>query len=295
MQAKDALKLHFIVLIFGFTAVIGKLVSIPAVETVTYRTGIAIIVLGAFMLYKKAKIEASKNTLIKLFLVGIIVAIHWVLFFGATKVSNVSICLVGMSTCSVWTTILEPLLTNKKFSFVDAIFGLCVIGGLYIIFSDDFDIALGLFMAIASAFFASLFSVLNFNLVNKHKVHENTITLLEMSGAFVGTFLILPFYKFYFFPEEQINFNITVSDGMWLLILGVICTVYAYVASVEIMKRVSAFAVNLTINLEPVYGIIMAFLLFPESETMSTNFYFGAGVILFTVLLYPLVKKKVAF
>ena len=219
-------------------------------------------------------------------------AVHWILFFGATKVSNVSICLVGVSTCSVWTAIIEPLLTDKKFSVVDAMFGLCVIGGLYIIFSDDFDIALGLFMAIASAFFASLFSVLNFNLVNKHKVNEQTITLFEMIGAFVGTFLVLPVYKFYFFPEEKINFAITFSDGIWLLVLGVVCTVYAYVASVEIMKRVSAFTVNLTINLEPVYGIIMAFLLFPESETMSNNFYMGAGVILATVLAYPLVKKR---
>ncbi len=292
MQIKDLLKLHFLVLIFGFTAILGKLISIPAVETVTYRTAITAIVLGGVMfISNKQSIIASRSTLIKLIGIGIIVAVHWILFFGAAKVSNVSICLVGMSTTTLWTSFLEPILTEKKFSFVDVFFGLAVIGGLYVIFSSDFNVALGLFMAIASAFFSALFSVLNYNLVNHNKVHENTITLFEMIGAFIGTFLVLPVFKFWAFPEEAVNFTLQGYDWLWLLILALVCTVYAYSASVEIMKRISAFTVNLTINLEPVYGILLAFLFFPEDETMSTQFYIGGAIILVTVLLYPVIKR----
>ncbi len=291
MQIKDFVKLHFLVIIFGFTAILGKLIQIPAVETVAYRTGTTALIMGGIMYFsKKHKIIATRKTLLKLLGIGIIVAIHWILFFGATKVSNISICLVGISTTSFWTSIFEPLLTKKKFSWIDVLFGLAVVSGLYVIFSSDFDIALGLFMAIASAMFAALFSVLNFNVVNNEQVHENTITVFEMIGAFIGTFLVLPLYKFYFFPEEGVNFAISWEDAMWLGILSLVCTVYAYSASVEIMKRLSAFTVNLTINLEPVYGIVMAVIFFPSDETMSPKFYMGAGMILATVLCYPLVQ-----
>jgi drug/metabolite transporter (DMT)-like permease len=180
-------------------------------------------------------------------------------------------------------------MNKTKIKAFEVVLGLIVIIGLYVIFSFEFNHALGLTMAVISAFLSALFSVINGKFTKKHNPY--IITFYEMLGAWLGTVLFLPFYQIYFTQGAGINLIPTGIDWLWLAILGIICTVYAFSVSVEIMKRISAFVVNLTVNLEPVYGIVLAVLIFKEKEQMQPAFYVGTLIILLSVLAYPLLNK----
>ena len=313
-SALDYFKLHFIVLIWGFTAILGKWLTIPAVETVLYRTLITAIVL--VFVVKREEWKLSIKFILQLLATGMIVGVHWITFFAAAKVANVSICLVGLSTASLWTAFIEPLFNKRKIKLYEVGLGLVIIFGLYIILKTDLasDMVLGLILGIISAVLAALFSTINGKFT--HLAQPNTITLLEMSGAAIGIILFLPFYSAYFTREEGIDIilknNTTYFDeGHWffnfvnsiylntdvvmIFLLAIICTVYTYSASIELLRRISVFITNLTINLEPIYGIVLAAIFFNEHEKMDFNFYIGASIVLLSVLSYPFfsyVNKK---
>ncbi|MDX5478389.1 MAG: DMT family transporter [Cyclobacteriaceae bacterium] len=281
---KDYLMLHFIVLIWGFTAILGLLISIPSLEIVFYRTLIATLILGLIFMWKKTSIRVPQKELTKIIGTGFIISLHWLLFFGAARVSTASVCLAGMATTSLWTAFLEPLVNKKKIKGFEIFLGLLVIGGLYVIFRFELNYWLGLLMAVASAFLSAVFTVINGRLTNRHSPY--ILTFYEMLGAFVFSAFLLPFYG-YFFASEGLQLVPSSMDWLWLLLLGGVCTVYAFSVSVELMRRITAFAVNLTINLEPVYGIILAVLIFGEKEQMTAGFYLGTLIILLSVLIYP--------
>jgi drug/metabolite transporter (DMT)-like permease len=283
-SAKDYLMLHFTVLIWGFTAILGLLISIPSLEIVFFRTMIATGILALIFIYKKTSIRISKSDFIKIIGTGFIISLHWILFFWAARVSTASVCLAGMATTSLWTAFLEPLANKNKVKPFEIFLGLMVIGGLYVIFRFELDHWLGLLMAIVSALLSALFTVINGRLTKRHSPY--ILTFYEMFGAFAFAGLLMPGYA-YFFAPEGLQLIPTAMDWLWLLLLGGICTVYAFSVSVELMRRVTAFAVNLTINLEPVYGIILAVLIFGEKEQMSGGFYLGTLIILISVLIYP--------
>jgi drug/metabolite transporter (DMT)-like permease len=283
-SVKDYLMLHFIVLIWGFTAILGLLISLPSVEIVFYRTLIATSLLGLIFLIKRQSLKVPQKELLKIIGTGFIISLHWILFFGAARVSTASVCLAGMATTSLWTAFLEPLASRKKIRPFEVMLGLLVIVGLYVIFRFEMNYWLGLIMAIASAFLGAVFTVLNSKLTKKHGPYH--LTFYEMLGAFAFSALFLPIYK-YFFSEEDLSMIPTQMDWFWLLILGGVCTVFAFSVSVELMRRITAFAVNLTVNLEPVYGIILAVLIFGEKEKMTSGFYWGTLIILIAVLIYP--------
>ena len=287
---KDFAKLHFIVFLWGFTAILGNEISISAADVVMYRTGIAAMVLGGFMYFTKRSLRFDWPVLFQLCITGLVIAAHWFLFFESARVSTVSVCLAGMATTSFWTSLVEPLVNKKKINITEVILGLVVIAGLYVIFRFEFNHALGLILAIASALMAAVFSVVNARLVKQHS--EYGLTFWEMAAACVGITLFIPVYKSLFLSESASYAIPSLDDWGLLLILAVICTVYAFSASVELMKRISAFAVNLTVNLEPVYGIIMAVILYGEKEQMSNGFYYGTLIILAAVLSYPLLRRR---
>ena len=304
----DYFKLHFIVLIWGFTAILGKWLTIPAVETVLYRTLIAAVVL-AFVI-KKKDWKLPKKIIIQLFFTGMIVGAHWITFFAAAKVANVSICLVGLSTASLWTAFIEPIFNKQKIKPYEVGLGLVIILGLYVVLKSDLenDMILGLVLGIISAILAALFSTINGKFT--HLAEPNTITVLEMSGAAIGIILFLPFYSAYFTGGEGIdmvlkNNELYFPDGHWfvelintipylntdiimIFLLAIICTVYTYSVSIELLRRISVFVTNLTINLEPIYGIVFAAIFFNEHEKMDSSFYLGAAIVLFSVLSYPI-------
>ncbi len=288
IELRSYFKLHFIVLIWGFTAILGLLIALPAVEVVLFRTFLATITLGILLTARKRNFAIGKREIIKIIATGFIIAAHWILFFWAARVSTASVCLAGIATCSFWTSLFEPVMTNRKVKIYEVILGVVVVFGLYIIFRFEFQYALGITMAIISAMLASIFTVLNGQFTHRHNPY--TITFYEMLGAFLGTILFLPFYAIYF-SEGGLALMPSGLDWLYLLILSIICTVYAFSASVKIQQVLSAFVVNLTVNLEPVYGIVLAFLIFGEQEEMSAGFYLGTLVILLSVLSYPLINK----
>ena len=286
----DYFKLHFIVFLWGFSAILGLLISIPAVEMVLYRTFLAAIGLGFLILISKNSFKVSRDDLVKLIATGFIVGIHWIAFFDSAKVSNASVSLVGFATGSLWTAFLEPLLGRKKIKRFEVILGLVVLVGLYIIFSFDFKYPLGLGLGIASGFTVALFSVFNSKFVKR--IHPYTINFFEMMGAFICTLLFLPIYKNTLAVDRQLQLIPEAMDWLYIGVLSFVCSVYAYSVGIELLKRLSVFFVQLTLNLEPLYGIIMAVLFFGKSEHMQGEFYIGTTLIIASVVSYPLVKER---
>ena len=274
--------LHLIVLIWGFTAILGLLISLPAIELVFYRTLIASIGVAGLFLLKKKNLLMPLPDMIKVTGVGFVIAMHWILFFWSARVST-----AGMATTSLWTAFVEPLFNRTKIKWYEVGLGLMVISGLLVIFSFETGYWLGLSMALASSFLAAVFSVLNGKLAHKHNPYQ--ITFFEMAGACLFTLLFMPIYSS-FMTEGGLQLTWVGYDWFWLFILGGICTVYAFSVSVELMKRLSVFSINLTVNLEPVYGIILAVLIFGESEKMTPQFYVGTAIILVSVLTYPVLN-----
>lgn len=286
---KDYFQLHFIVLIWGFTAILGVLISIPSVEIVFYRTLMASAALGILLFLRKRNFSLGVNEILKIFGTGFLIAAHWLLFFAAARVSTVSVTLAGMATCSLWTSFLEPMMTGRKIKWFEVVLGGLAIIGLYVVFQFEFDHALGLSMALVSAFLAALFTVINGKFSQRHNPYM--ITFYEMIGACLGTALFFPVYVKYFTADGLLHLSATPLDWLYLGILALVCTVYAYSISVELMQRLSAFVINLTVNMEPVYGIILAFVIFGEEEKMTGGFYAGTLIILSSVLIYPVINR----
>lgn len=286
--ARDYIQLHFIVFLWGFTAILGLLISIPSVELVFWRTLLAAIGLGLLLLFRKRNFRLGSKEIVKIIATGILISSHWILFFASARVSTASVCLAGMATCSLWTSFLEPIMNNRKIKLFEVGLGLLVIIGLYVIFRFEFDYALGLLMALASAFLAALFTVINGQFIRRHNPYM--ITFYEMIGACLGTVVFFPVYM-QWFTNGELELIPVGLDWLYVLILAWVCTVYAYSISVELMKRISAFAINLAVNLEPVYGIILALIVFGDKEQMQPGFYLGTGMILLSVLSYPVLSR----
>ncbi|MFK7951554.1 MAG: DMT family transporter [Ekhidna sp.] len=288
-EKKDYLHLHFIVLVWGFTAILGLLIDMPSVEVVFFRTLIA--AAGLFVLLKIWRKEiklGSRRDLLIILGTGTLIAAHWILFFLSARISNVSVCLAGMATCSLWTSIIEPISQKRKVKGFEVVLSVIAFAGIGIIFNVEFDYLSGLLVAVLSAFLASLFTVINGQLTKRHDPY--VITYYEMIGACISIALFFPIYRWFF--VDSIILNPTSLDLFYLAVLAIVCTVYAYSISVELMKRMSAFSINLVVNLEPVYGIILALIIFGASEEMSPGFYGGTFLILISVLLYPLLNKR---
>ena len=286
----DYLKLHFIVFLWGFSAILGKLVSIPAVEMVFYRSILAAMGMGIVMLATKGTFEVSKAALLKLILIGFIVALHWVAFFASARVANVSVSLVGFATNSLWTALLEPWINRTRIKKFELMLGFVVLFGLYVIFSFDFQYKLGLLLGVLAGFTSAVFAVFNSKMV-KH-VPAYTITFYEMIGAFIGLALFFPLYKMTWAPGNVLHLLPATMDWVYIALLAGVCSVYAYSTAVELMKKISVFLIQLALNLEPIYGIIMAVIIFGSEEKMGANFYVGALIIMSAVLLYPVLKKR---
>lgn len=285
---RNHIRMHFIILIFGFTGILGKLIEASSFATVWYRMLIAAVGLYAFLLITKHSIQVTRKKAGVLLLLGLVIAAHWALFFEALKVSNVSVTLSCLSASALFTALLEPLFFKRKLIFYEVFFGLLVIAGLYIIFQFETQYALGIIYSLFSAFFAALFTVLNGRLVKDNDPRD--ITLFEMIGGVVGI-------SIYLLASGNLNvaeLSLSLMDLVYLLILGLVATAYAFLASVDVMKEISPFTFSISVNMEPIYAIILALLIFGESEFMSGGFYLGAGIILFTVVANGFLKNKLS-
>ncbi|NQZ75708.1 MAG: DMT family transporter [Ekhidna sp.] len=288
-EKKDYLTLHFIVLIWGFTAILGLLIEIPSVEVVFFRTLISALGLWVLLkVWKRSLRIRDKRKLLIILGTGVLIAVHWILFFLSARISNASVCLAGMATCSLWTSLIEPISQGRKVRGFEVLLSVIAFAGIGIIFNVEIHYLSGLLVAVLSAFISSVFTVINGRLSKTYDPY--VITYYEMIGACLATVLFFPVYSSYF--VDSLALDPSPSDWLYLAILALVCTVYAYSISVELMKRLSAFSINLVVNLEPVYGIVLALLIFGASEEMSSGFYLGTLLILISVLLYPLLNRR---
>jgi len=237
------------------------------------------------LIWLRSRSKISARQALVFTLTGFVIGAHWITFFLAVKVANVSICMVGVATLSLWTAILEPLLIKKrKLRAIDLIFGAVILVGVAIIYRSELEYSHGFLIAILSAFLAAAFSIVNsFHIT---KAHHLVITLYEMAGAclFSLTFLLI--------LEGEIPLPPRSLDWLWLIVLAVFCTVVAFSQYIELLKRLSVFTVNFANNLEPVYGILLASLILQEHKNLNPGFYLGASIIVFTIAAYPIVKRR---
>ena len=287
---KAYLELHFTVFLYGFTGILGKLISLNELPLVWWRM---FLTAASFVIFlptiRKAIRKINDIKFIRhLGFIGILVALHWICFFGSIKYSNVSIALICFSTTTFFTAILEPIMLKTKFDKFDIGLGLLIIPGMYLIVNAvKIEYLTGVLLGIIGALLACIFSIMNKRIVNR--MDSISITAIEMSSGWTFLSLVIPVYFYYsteasFLPQGW-------EDVTYLLILSLVCTTLAFVLSMRVMKHLSAFVVSLTISLEPIYAIIMAFIIFNENKDLSENFYWGALIILLAVFGHPILNK----
>ena len=284
---KNYLHLHFLVFIAGFTAILGELITIKAIPLVWYRMIIASILMFIYIKIAKVKLKINLKSILRLSIAGVIIALHWITFFGAIDEANISITLAMFSTGAFFASLIEPIIYKRSIIWYEILFGIIVIAGVFIITQSEIKYLTGIILGISSAFLSSLFAVLNGSFLKQHSA--TVISFYEfLSGVFFISIYILCFGEGF----SMDFFSLSQSDFGYLFILASVCTAYAFIASVYVMKMISPYTVVLSYNLEPIYGIIMALILFPEKEKMSVSFYYGAIIIISVVLLNAILKNS---
>ena len=277
---KAFIQLHIAVFLAGFTAVLGRLITLNEGLLVWYRLLITVLVLAVILYVKNEFKRIGGKDIFKMAAVGGIIAFHWVTFYGSIKYGNISVALVCLSAAGFFSALIEPILFKKKIVMVEVLLGLLAIAGIYIIFDFHPKFKLGIAYGILAALGAAIFPMLNKQLIKEFS--PRTLTFYELFGGFVILSLLLPFYlKFtpssYFIPS--------VTDIVWLMILAVICTVLCFDLQLKALRKISAFTSNLMYNLEPLYGIILAFIFFGEGKSFHKEFYIGVALILLAIVL----------
>jgi len=281
---KSYLNLHLIVFIWGFTAILGALITIQSEFLVWYRMFFAAVFIAIFLATKKKSFKVAPKSLLKFVIVGLLIALHWILFFESIKISTVSITLSVFSLGAFFASLLEPLFYGRKVLWYEVFFGLLIIGGLGLIMQVEINYWSGMLLALISVFLGVLFTLINGKLIANHD--PSVISFYEFSAGFI--FISIYFlFKGFFSPEI---FIMSAKNWILILILASICTAYAFTASVKVMRQLSPYTVMLTTNLEPVYGIVLAYFIIGGKEKMSIEFYIGAVVIVITVLLNGIIK-----
>ena len=280
--------LHLIIFIWGFTGILGKLIHLESIPIVWYRVIIAFVALFIALKFMKRELWIkSYNSAIAVMLVGVLVALHWVTFYASIQLSTASLGILCLSTTTIHVAWLEPLIMRRKPQLLEFVFGAVVVYGIYFV-SDDFTmdeyVALGL--GLLSALLAATFSVFNAKFIQT--ISATKITLYEMFSAAVFLTIVLVVTGDF----NCARITPSISDVLWLLFLGVICTSFAFLANIEVVKRLGAFTVSLSINLEPVYTIVLAIFILNENELLGVDFYIGSTLIVFVVLLNAVLKSS---
>lgn len=295
-KLRSYLHFHVIVFIWGFTAVLGALITLDAVPLVWYRMLLASGFIFLWIKFRKKKLRLAPKRVMVMLIAGVVIAAHWLTFFGAIKVSNVSITLALLSTGAFFTSFLEPIFYKRKVIWYEILFGLVVICGLYIIFKVETEYIAGILLALLSAFLSAVFSLINGKLAQKEDASVISFyELLTGTAAITIYLLIITFSGSSTAGFSNEFFDVSAMDWTYLLILASVCTAYAFIASVAVMKHLSPYTIMLTINLEPVYGILLAFWIFGSEEAMNPGFYYGAAIILSTVILNGFLKTRRKF
>lgn len=288
MSAKQLayLQLHIAVILFGFTAILGKLISLSELPLVFYRLLFTVASLLILPRVWKGLKQIPKSGWLSLMGIGLLVTLHWVTFYASIKYSNVTVCLSAVSTASFFTSIIEPIIRKEKFKVYEALIGMIVIIGMALLFQFGGGYYIGIILGLIAAFLAALFSTLNKGQVEKYP--SLAITTIELGTGMV--FLAIALYPLSIIQPDTPLIPVD-TDWVWLLVLAILCTTVAYVFALNALKELSAFTSNLAINLEPIYGILLAIPFFQENQEMNPNFYLGTGLILVAVIIHPIIVK----
>lgn len=276
--------LHIIVFIWGFSPVLGRFINTDAFQLVWFRILITVGVMFLYLKFTKQDMKISSKHFWQLSGIGIIIMIHWLMFYGAIKESNISVTMVAFSTGTLFSSIIEPILYKRSIRFYEVIIGLIIIGAIALIFSIETQYWLGILLGIGAAFTSSLFGV--FNGIMSHKLRSGVISFYELSAALIGLTLFLAIncnFKVSFFVLDN-------SSIVGLILLSLVCTVFPFIASVDLAKYISPYTIVLTVNLETVYGIIWAILFYNENKEVKPTFYIGVLIILLAIFLNSYLK-----
>ncbi|MFK7923850.1 MAG: DMT family transporter [Bacteroidia bacterium] len=287
---KAYIMMHIAIVLYGFTAILGKLIDLPGITIVVYRMGITMLSLLLIPGAVKVALSLPRKLQLKIALIGVLMAIHWVTFFQAIKLSNVSITLSCLASTALFTSLFEPLFFRRRIQWYEMILAALVIVGFLFIF----DVAgerywLGMLVSVISAMVIALASVINKDVVDEVE-NVFAITLIEFVAGVAVLLLVFPVYL-QFWPETPVVPQSGI-DWIYLVVLALLCTTLAYSLTMLALKHVSAYTTTLSINLEPIYGMLMAAIIFQENEDLGWGFYIGAAIILASVVVHPLLKKS---
>lgn len=273
--------MHIAIVLWGFTAILGKLISLDEGLLVWYRMFFSTVAMAVFLAIQKRQWKLPQGQFMPISLIGLVITLHWITFYGAIKASNVSIAISCFSSVALFTAVMDPLLKGKRPKASELLLGIAVIAGIYIIFTGQKFYFKGIVLSVISAFLASLFTILNKRISNK--IDPAVITFYELGTGFLLLTILLPAWMSYnastfILPETR--------DLQYILILSIFCTTVAFTLSLHALQKIDAFTMNLSVNLEPLYSIILAFLLFKEHEFLTTQFYIGSALILSAVVIH---------
>ena len=277
---KAFIQLHIAVFLAGFTAILGKLIGLNEGLLVWYRLLITVVVLALLLFFRNQLQRIPTKDALKIFAVGLIVAVHWVTFYGSVKYGNISIAVVCFSATGFFTAFFEPLIFKRRVNLAEILLGMLAIAGIYIIFDFHPQYKAGIIFGVVSAIGSSLFPIFNKQLLVRFS--PATLTLYELSGGLILLSLLVPLYLLQFPASYYLP---TPSDWIWLIVLACVCTVVSFDLQLNALKKISPFTANIAYNMEPVYGIILAFILFHENKLLDQHFYVGVGLIILSVVL----------
>ena len=286
-RGKSLLHLHFLIFLWGFTSILGALIHLDSLPLVWYRMSIATVLIAIyFVVFSRNSFQIHAGALKYYILGGVLISVHWVLFFYAIKISSISLTLSILSSASLMTSILEPIFYKRRFRSYEVFFGLFVILGLYLIFGVQQENLMGIIAALACTLLSVLFSLLNGKLIKAYPA--NNISFYQLlTGA-----LVMSFAMAFTLETPAILFELSWEDWLWIFLLSSVCTAYATIASVVILKHITPFTMMISLNLEPIYAIVFSLLIFGEKELMSPQFYIGVLIILGGVIGNGIYKRQ---
>jgi len=282
---RDYIQLHLVVLAWGFTAILGKLITLSPLDVVIWRTGIAALGLAAIAIMRGQSLKVLPRAWLVFLGTGAVVGLHWIMFFLSARLSTASVCLVAMPTVMVWGSLVEPIMDgSRRWRAAELTVGAIIVAAIWIIYRAELAHRLGFTVGLVAALLAAIFGVWNKQLTSNHP--PAVICCWQMVGACVAGLMLRPFIG------ASPSFLPSSADFGWLLILALVCTVAAYIGYMDVLRRMSVFTINVVYNMEPVYGILLAALFFGEKERMSPGFYLGGVIIMASVLALPWINRR---
>ncbi|MDB6074061.1 MAG: putative permease [Verrucomicrobiaceae bacterium] len=285
---RDYLQLHLVVLAWGFTAILGKLITLPPLDVTVWRTALAAAGFALLALALRKDLRLPCGEILGLFGTGCIVGWHWVLFFLAARLGTASVCLAALPTTMLWCSLIEPIIDGtRRWRMGELLAGVVMVGAVWLIYHVELRYWQGFTVALLSAVLAAVFAVINKQVT--HRYHFSVLSFYQMLGAFTACVVTLPFFE-----HRALALVPSGADFGWLLVLSMVCTVGGFGGYVDALRRVSVFTANMIYNMEPVYGIVLAALILGDTEKMSGGFYVGAFIIVAAVVLMPLMTRRKA-